>query len=441
MNQIFKKCLCFLICVLWVYPACSAIRIDVTGAKSDPLPFAMPSLTGDSYMTRSLGEQMTEVVVADLERSGLFRYIQPEAYIQNLPSVDHRPNFNDWQAINAQALIHGDLKSTPDGKIKVSFRVWDVFAQSQMEAKVLTTDENAWRKLAHIIADTIYQRITGETGYFDTRIVFISEYGNQRNRKKRLTIMDQDGANVHYLTDSREMVLTPRFSPNMKEVTYFSYKDGKPKVYIMNLETGASELVGDFPGMTFAPRFSPDGKKLIMSLSVRGNTDIYTYDLETKQKKRITNHPSINTSPGYSPDGTKIVFNSDRSGNQQLYIMDADGSNVQRISFGEGSYATPVWSPRGDYIAFTKIKNGQFHIGLIRPDGSGERLIANGFLVEAPTWAPNGRVLMFFRQERSTGWGDGGTAKLYTIDITGYNERLIQTPEDASDPAWSPLLH
>lgn len=435
-----KKIL-FMLMLCFGITAHGEIRIDVSGAQSEPMPVAMPILTGDTGTARDIGEQITEVVQADLERSGLFRVIDKDAYIQTMENANTHPKFQDWQAIKANALIHGDVKQNPDGSMKVSFRLWDVFAQTQMDAKSMTTTKDSWRRIAHIIADSIYERLTGETGYFDSAVVFISESGNQKKRVKRLAIMDQDGANVKYLTNGKDTVLTPRFSPNMREVTYFSYKDGKPKVYIMDVNTGASELVGSFQGMTFAPRFSPDGKNLIMSMSARGNTDIYSYNLDTKAKRQLTDHPAIDTSPSYSPDGKKIVFNSDRSGKQQLYTMNADGSDVKRISFGDGSYATPVWSPRGDYIAYTQIKSGLFHIGVMRPDGSGERLIANGWLLEGPTWAPNGRVLMFYRQTPSNSSGDGGTARLYSIDITGYNERTIETPKDASDPAWSPLLH
>ncbi|MBO7244772.1 MAG: Tol-Pal system protein TolB [Alphaproteobacteria bacterium] len=434
MKKMLLKGLLFCLILLGAGTCFAEIKIDVTGAQSDPLPFAMPVLTDDD------DAEITDVVINDLERSGLFRYINPAAYIQKMKGVDMRPNFNDWQAIKAQVLVYGSVKESM-GKTTVSFRIFDVFAQSELYAKSFTADSSAWRKLAHMVADSIYERVTGEKGYFDTRVAFIDERGNQMNRIKRLAIMDQDGANLTYLTDGKDLVLTPRFSPNMKEVTYFSYKDGNPKVYLMNVNTRESTLVGNFKGMTFAPRFSPDGKKLIISLSGRGNSDIYTYDLVTKKQTQLTNHPSINTSPSYSPDGKQIVFNSDRSGNQQLYIMNADGSGVHRISFGEGTYATPVWSPRGDYIAFTKIRHGQFHIGVIKPDGSGERLITNGFLVESPSWAPNGRVLMFYRKAPSRSDGTGGDARLYTIDITGYNERQLITPHSASAPAWSPLLH
>ena len=416
------------------------LRIDVTGSQSEPLPFAMQNLFNPDGSQSAFGKDITEVVIADLERSGLFRYINSDAYIQRFRSINDRPNFQDWQAIQAQALIYGTIKEYGDN-ITISFRIWDVYAQKQMDAKSFTVKSDSWRKVAHMLADKIYERVTGEKGYFDTRVLFVSETGNQGNKTKRLAVMDQDGENVIYLTSGKDMVLTPRFSPNMREITYFSYQKGTPKVYIMDLKTRDSKLVGNFPGMTFAPRFSPDGTHLVMSLSTRGNSDIYTYNLNTKEKRRLTNHPSINTSPSYSPDGKRIVFNSDRGGNQQLYVMNADGSNVHRITFGKGTYATPVWSPRGDYIAFTKIHQGQFHIGVIKPDGSGERLITNGFLVEGPSWAPNGRVLMFYRQNRSDRYGRGGTAKLYTIDITGYNERQVLTPHDASDPSWSRLLH
>ena len=425
------------LCPTW---AQAELRIDVSGAQSEPLPIAIPYFSNQT-LNADLSTKITDVITADLERSGLFRLVNRDAYIQNLTGVDTRPIFTDWQAIKAAALVQGDIRQMPNGNITVSFRLWDIFNQTQMVAKCLTTTEDSWRRIAHIIADNIYERITGETGYFDSSIVFISETGNQKNRIKRLAVMDQDGENLRYLSDGKSMVLTPRFSPNMKQITYFSYQNGKPQVYLMDIQSGTSELIGHFPGMTFAPRFSPDGKKLIMSMARNGNSDIYTYDLKTKKQTQITKHLAIDTSPSFSPDGKRIVFNSDRVGTSQLYIMNADGSSVRRLSFGKGTYSTPVWSPRGDYIAFTNIRDGQFNIGVIRPDGSGERMIATGWLVEAPTWAPNGRFLMFFRQTPSDDRGDKGTSHLYSIDITGHNEQLIPTPQDASDPTWSPLLH
>ncbi len=435
--SLLKK-LFFIFSVLFIAPTVHAeLKIDITGAVSEPIPLAIPYFTGDS----SVSEEITDIITADLERSGLFRIINRDAYIQQLKSINTRPSFQDWQAIKAQGLLQGQVDITANGEIKISYRLWDIFAETQLAGNVLSGNADSERRIAHMIADSVYERITGETGYFDTQIVFVSETGKQNKRVKRLAIMDQDGANFRYLSDGKEMALTPRFSPQMQKIAYFSYKGGNPKVYLMDLKTGNTEVVGEFKGMSFAPRFSPDGTKLIMSLATHGNSDIYEYDLRTKEQKRITSHPAIDTSPCYDPNAKKIVFNSDRSGKQQLYVMDADGNNAKRISFGDGSYATPVWSPRGDYIAFTKIKDGTFYIGIMRPDGSGERLITNGFMVEAPTWAPNGRVLSFFKQIPWDEGGKNGGVKLYSIDITGYNEQVFNTPEDASNPAWSPLLH
>ncbi|MCW9046213.1 MAG: Tol-Pal system beta propeller repeat protein TolB, partial [Alphaproteobacteria bacterium] len=339
----------------------------------------------------------------------------------------------------AQALLQGRAKMAPDGRLRVEFRLWDVFAEQQMVGLAYYTVPENWRRISHIIADAIYKRITGETGYFDTRIVYISETGSPINRIKRLAIMDQDGANHRFLTDGSNLVLTPRFSPTLQEITYMSYFNDTPRVYIFNIDSGRQELLGDFPGMTFAPRFAPDGNSVIMSMAKDGNSEIYAMDLRTRRVKRLTKHSAIDTSPSYSPDGKFVTFNSDRGGTQQIYVMRSDGSGVKRISFGKGRYATPVWSPRGDLIAFTKFTGGVFSIGVMRPDGSGERILSNGFLVESPTWAPNGRVITFFRETPVGKKGDV-RSKLYTIDLTGYNERQIKTPVGASDPAWSPLI-
>ncbi len=419
-------------------PSYAILQIDVSGAMSDPLPLAMPYFGGNSSSEKEIGRKIVQVIENDLTSSGIFKIIDRQAYIQILDSINMRPKFEDWKVLKAQGLVYGQVEEKEDGSLQVSYRLFDVYFAQQIEGTSLTTKAENWRRIAHMISDQIYQRITGEKGYFDTRIVYISEEGNDKNKIKKLAIMDQDGENRHYLTDGSYMVLTPRFSPNMQQITYFSYSKGTPRIYLYDIETGQQSVVGDFPGMTFAPRFSPDGKKLIMSMAFHGNSEIYTLDIQTGRKKRLTNHPAIDTSPSYAPDGKQIVFNSDRGGSQQLYIMNADGSKVRRISFGKGNYATPVWSPRGDYIAFTKIESGKFYIGIIRPDGSGERSIAQGYLVESPSWSPNGRQILFYRQTPPV--NGKSASKIYAIDITGYNERLIDTPTNASDPTWSPLL-
>ncbi len=417
----------------------AVIEIDITSGNVDPLPIAITNFASAMPSTAGAAVGIPEVITANLQRSGLFRPLDPASFIQAADAMRVRPRFADWRVIDAQALVTGRVEMADDGRLRVEFRLWDTIAEQQMTGLVYFTTPDNWRRVGHLISDAIYKRLTGESGYFDTRIVYISESGPANRRIKRLAIMDQDGANQRFLTDGKYLVLTPRFSPRRQEITYLSYYQDRPRVYLYNIDTGQQEVLGDFPGMTFAPRFSPDGEKVIFSQSRDGNSDIYSMDLRTRVTTRLTTHPAIDTSASYSPDGLRITFNSDRGGTQQIYVMDADGSNAKRISFQEGRYGTPVWSPRGDLIAFTKIYRGRFFIGVMRPDGSGERLLTESFLDEGPTWAPNGRVLMFFRQGPSDAQGRGGGPRLWSIDLTGYNEREIVTPTDASDPAWSPL--
>ena len=391
------------------------------------------------FDTDKLGEEISKVIEQNFRSTGLFNPLKKDSFVQK-PDIAHlKPRFEDWRLIKAQALITGKVLVT-NKKLKVEFRLWDTVASQEMIALSFTTTPSNWRRVAHIISDKVYERLTGEDGYFDTRIIYVAETGPKGQRIKKLGLMDQDGYNIKYLTLGNELVLTPRFNPTNQLVTYMSYFKNMPRVYLLDIETGVQEVVGSFPGMTFAPRFSPNGKKIIMSFAKDGNSDIYTMDLETRLVEKITNHPSIDTSPSYSPDGKFICFNSDRSGVQQIYVMRNDGTQVKRITFGKGLYGTPVWSPRGDLIAFTKVRKGRFYIGVMRADGTGERLLTENFYQEAPSWSPNGRVLIFYRETKSGEKGEGFSAKLWSIDITGYNERQIKTETDASDPSWSSLL-
>ncbi len=424
------------------------IEVDITRGNLNPLPIAVSPLSVETNSIKefkkilkkdNIGLEISKVVENNLKSSGLFNPLEKDAFLQK-PDIAHlKPRFEDWSLIKAQALITGEVKYENE-KLRVEFRLWDVLAGKEMMALAFTTVPDNWRRVGHIITDKVYQRLTGEKGYFDTRIIFVSEKGPKTNRIKKLAIMDQDGYNTKYLTLGNELVLTPRFNPTNQMVTYLSYFKNLPRVYLLDIETGVQEVVGDFPGMTFAPRFSPDGKKIIMSFAKDGKSDIYTMDLENRIVEKITNHPSIDTSPSFSPDGKYICFNSDRSGYQQIYVMKSDGSKVKRISFGKGLYGTPVWSPRGDLIAFTKLHKGKFYIGVMRADGSGERLLTENYYQEAPSWSPNGRVLIFYRETKSDSEGKGFSAKLWSIDLTGYNERLVNTETDASDPSWSSLL-
>jgi TolB protein len=414
------------------------LNLELKDGVIEPLPFAVPDFVAENGGAGEYASQIARVVAADLTGTGLFREIPKNAFISNVTNFNSPVQYADWKAINAQALIVGAVTMGSGGRLTVKFRLFDVFSGAPLgEGLQFGGTTKSWRRMAHKVADAAYSRITGEGPYFDSRVVFVSETGPKNARQKRLAIMDYDGANVQYLTDSRSIVLAPRFSPTGDRVLYTSYETGFPKIYVLDVATVGRRVLADQPGtMTFAPRFSPDGQTVVYSLSRGGNTDIYKMGVGGGNPVRLTSEPSIETAPSFSPDGKQIVFESDRSGNQQLYVMSANGGEARRISFGKGRYGTPVWSPRGDLVAFTKQNKGRFHIGVMRLDGSEERLLTASFLDEGPTWSPNGRVIMFMRETA----GAGGSSSLYSVDISGRNLKRVKTPGGASDPAWSPLL-
>ncbi len=413
------------------------LRITITEGVIEPIPFAVPGFVAESSAAQSYGEQLSRVIAEDLSGTGLFREIPKDAHISNVTSFQSPVQFADWKAINAQALITGAVDVNASGQLVVKFRVFDVFAGTELgDGMQFVGTADGVRRMAHKVADQVYSRITGEGGYFDSRVVFVSETGPKDQRAKRLAIMDYDGANLQYLTDSRSIVLAPRFSPTGDRVLYTGYETGEPRVHILNVGDVQSRILPTQAGlMSFAPRFAPDGRNVVYSVTQGANTDIFKMDIASGATSQLTNSPAIETAPSYSPDGSRIVFESDRSGTQQLYVMSASGGEPQRISFGEGRYGTPVWSPRGDLIAFTKQNAGRFHIGVMRVDGSEERLLTASFLDEGPTWAPNGRVLMFMRETQ----GAQGSSSLYSVDISGRNLKRVPTPQGASDPSWGPL--
>lgn len=413
------------------------LRLTLRDGVIEALPFALPNFQAEVAGSEQMAADISRVIAEDLNGTGLFRQIQSSAFISTPAGFGSPIEFADWRAINAQALITGAV-AVNGSQVTVKFRLYDVFSGAEMGQGLQfagTTD--SWRRMSHKVADAVYSRITGEAGYFDSRIVYVAETGPKDDRAKRLAIMDYDGANVQYLTDSSAIVLAPRFSATGDRILYTSYESGFPRINVLDVANpqGRQQLTTAPGDMAFSPRFSLDGRQVIYSLINGGNTDIYRTDLATGQSTRLTNTPAIETAPSFNPDGTQIVFESDRSGTQQLYVMSANGGDAQRISFGNGRYGTPVWSPRGDLIAFTKQEAGRFHIGVMRTDGTEERLLTSSFLDEGPTWAPNGRVIMFGRETQ----GADGTTALYSVDITGRNLRRVSTPQGGSDPSWGPL--
>ncbi len=419
-----------------VYAQDGPLRLEIDEGIIEPLPFAVPSFVPDNAAAGQYAQDISRVISSDLTGTGLFREISSDAFISRVSSFDAPVQFADWKAINAQALVTGAV-NVSGNRLTVRFRVWDVFSGAELGngLRFAGTTEG-WRRMAHKVADQVYSRITGEGAYFDSRVAFVSESGPKDQRLKRLAIMDYDGANVQYLTDSAAIVLAPRFSPTGDRLLYTSYETGRPQIYVLDIaRVRRQELKTQEGTMSFSPRFSPDGRSIVYSLSQGGNTDLWRMDLASGQSVRLTNTPAIETAPSYSPDGSRIVFESDRSGTPQLYIMPANGGEATRISFGQGRYGTPVWSPRGDLIAFTKQNKGRFHIGVMRVDGSEERLLTASFLDEGPTWSPNGRVIMFTRETQ----GASGRSTLYSVDISGRNLKPVRTPDGGSDPSWGPL--
>jgi TolB protein len=431
----------FVALTLWAIPVLAQdggpLRIEITEGVIEPMPFAVPDFVADTAEAREVSRDLSRLVAADLGGTGLFREIPQDAHISRITSFQSPVQYADWRAVNAQALLTGAVSVDGSGRLVVQFRIHDVFAGQELgEGLQFVGTRAGWRRIAHKVADEVYSRITGEGGYFDSRVVFVAESGPKDQRAKRLAIMDYDGANVQYLTDSSSLVLAPRFSPTGDRVLYTSYETGFPRIYVLDVASVGRRTLPTLDGtMSFAPRFGPDGRMVVYSLTQGGNTDLYSMDIGNGQSTRLTSAPSIETAPSYSPDGRRIVFESDRSGTPQLYIMPSQGGEARRISFGQGRYGTPVWSPRGDLVAFTKQSGGRFHIGVMRTDGSEERLRTASFLDEGPTWAPNGRVIMFTRETQ----GAQGEARLYSVDISGRNLKQVETRGGASDPSWGPL--
>jgi TolB protein len=430
-----------LVLFAFAFPAHAQLSVDVTDESGEDLVIAVPVMptpqTAETPAgtTEALGRQIAEVVAGDLRGSGLFRPVGPGG-VRAVPFPEvTAPAYSAWSGAGAAALVQGFVRANPDGQLTVGCYLYDVALQSELTRQGYVVAPRDWRRAAHKCADAIYSRLSGESPFFDSRIAYIAESGPKGARVKRLAIMDSDGANHRFLTNGQSTVLTPRFSPDYKQIVYLSYVEKRPRIYIYDIGTGRQRVVTESGNQTFAPRFSPDGRWILYAMSVNGNTDIYRVSAQGGTPVRLTNSPGIDVGGSYSPDGSKIVFESDRSGSQQLYVMNADGSNPRRISFGGGGYATPEWSPRGDLIAFTRIA-GNFRVGVMSPDGGGERLLTDSWQDEAPSWSPNGRVLQFFR----TSQGRSGKSSVWQVDLTGRNERRIPTPLDGSDPAWGPIL-
>ncbi len=436
----FRRILLAMLGVFLLLPAHAELKVDIVAGAADPISIAVQKFeTGDGVRNKDAA-MMREVVENDLKRTGLFRIVNHDAFPEYV-KMHAMPNFKSWAAIKTQALVQTKLTAEPDNMYRLEFFVWDVNGREQIEAQSLVASRKSARRMAHIMADAIYERLTGEIGYFDTQIVFIAETGPIHNRTKRLAIMDQDGHGFRYLSDENTFVMSPHFSPNMQSIVFLSYHNDDPMVWSLDLDTGEQRRLGQFGGMNFAPRFSPDGSRVAISLVKNGITHIYEYNIETKELRQLTFGNSLNTSPSYSPDGKKMAFNSDRSGRQQIHVLDLETGAVERLTYGAGRYATPAWSPDGQFIAFTKMADDTFYVGIMDPRGRNEKILAGGWFMEAPSWAPGSRRVVYYETERHLD-GIERISHIRSVDITGQNIYDIELPDGINglEPTWSPRL-
>lgn len=409
-------------------PAFAQLIVDVNEGHKRPLQIAIADFSGPK------GVDISQVVRDDLASSGIFNVQDPKTFLAKNFDVNLTPKFSDWQPTKTEALVVGAGVSDKQ-KLRVEFRLWDIYGESQTLGLEFSSTEENWRRIAHKIADAIYGRLTGAGGMFDTRVVFVAESGPKTNRVKRLALIDQDGANPSYLTDGSETILNPHFNASGQQIVYSALSEKGLRLWIFDIETGRKEAITNVGENVFSARFSPDGKSIAYSSERDGNIEIMVKNLVTGASNKLTNHPAIDTSPSFSSNQKQIVFTSDRSGSPQIYKVNLDGSGLARISFGDGQYSTPVWSPNGDLIAFTKKVGGNFQIGIMKPDGSGEHILTSSYMVEGPSFSPNGRAIIFQREG-----APGEVPSLWTIDVSGANLRKLATLGSGSDPTWSPML-
>ncbi|MDR1206795.1 MAG: Tol-Pal system beta propeller repeat protein TolB [Rickettsiales bacterium] len=420
--------------------ASAELKVDIIAGNTEPIPIAIQKFEVPAKIAKD-AEVMRSVVENDLKSSGLFRIISHDAHPEFV-RFDTMPKFQDWAMVRTQVLIQTKIDLAADGKYKLSFYVWDIAGKEQIEAQTLVSSKKSMRRLAHIMADAIYERLTGESGYFDTQIVFIAESGPLNARTKRMAIMDSDGFGFRYISDANTMVMSPHFSPNMQTVLFLSYRNDDPMIWSLDMNTGEQRRLGKFSGMTFSPRFSPDGTKVALSMAKDGATNIYEYDLTEKKLRQLTFDDGINTSPAYSPDGTMMAFNSNQSGTQQLHIIDLGTLNTERLSYGNGRYATPAFSQDGNFIAFTKIADDTFYIGIMNQKGRHEKILASGWFMEAPSWAPGSRRVVYYDTEKVKDDDAARVSRIRTVDISGMNDYEIKLPDgvNGTEPTWSPKL-
>ncbi len=422
-----------LLCGLLDRASWSKVYIDIRSPSFRKFPLAVaPFRAVSSQAEMRLGDRVTDILNDDLNITGFFSVIDgrsagalgSQAAEKGVENVD----FQGWSGSGAEALVIGEV-TYKENALVLEARLYDVVKKEMILGKRYTGEIHDLSRMVHRFADEVVFALTGEQGFFQTKIVYVS----QATGKKEISLMDFDGRNATRLTHHNSICLSPRFSPDGTRIAFTSYKSGNPDIYIKDLRTGAERRAFRYPGLNISPSWSPDGQRLAMTLSKDGNSEIYTARLDGSDLQRVTDHPGIDVSPTWSPDGRRIAFVSNRGGTPQIYAMDASGQNVQRLTF-EGTYNThPSWSPRGDRIAFDATVRGEHNICTIQADGANFKVLtANLSQCEMPSWSPDGRNLVFSSNRN-------GVPNIYLIDAEGTRIKRL-TFEKGGDtyPNWSP---
>jgi TolB protein len=401
-----------------------------------PTPIGVEAMIydGTDYITSrdsTLMDYATRILRRDLDFYADFELIEVDSFFIKLYEIAELDLFG-WQRLGAQYVVK--LETAFPGKMmRVRWKLRDANTKRQFASGVVDRPKDEWRQLGHEIANEIVTTLTGDPGIFLTNLVYVKQNG----KAKELFVSDYDGANERQLTNNGSLNLSPVFTPTGDAVYFCSYQDGDPHLYKVSLTGGKTTKVAAFPGLVAAPAISPDGNKIACTLTKDGNSEIYVLDLQGNVIKRLTRHWSIDTSPTWSPDGRMIAFSSDRSGAPQVYTMDADGLNVRRLTFQTGYNDSPIWSERGNRITFvSRTKGGRFDLASIDTSGVGYRLLTqrgHGHN-ENPHFSPDGKHIVFSSTRL-------GPLEIFTMDVTGRNQRRLTRHNGCSNPVWGPLTN
>ncbi len=405
------------------------LTIEITKGVEGALPVAVVPFGVDGPIPQDL----SAIVSADLQRSGRIDVVSSESY-HDRPTDVSQVNFPEWRSRQVDNLVVGQVRTEADGRFTVQFQLVDVLQGTQTMGYTFNVGGDELRRLAHRISDLVYERLTGERGAFDTRIAYIKATGQPGSTSYTLVVADSDGDEPQVILRSTEPLMSPAWSPDGNRLAYVSFENRKPEIIVQDVFTGERSTVASYPGINGAPAWSPDGRKLALTLSKDGSPSIYVHDLGTGSLTRLTHGNAIDTEPAWWPDGRSIVFTSDRGGSPQLYRIDSNGGQPARQTFDGNYNARASISPDGEYVAMVHRSGNKFTISVMNAHTREARIITEGSLDESPSFAPNGRMIIYATSR-------GGRGVLKAVSVDGRVEQsLVSRDSDVRDPAWSPYM-